>query len=408
MKRKKIFNDPVYGFISVPYGTLLQLIDHPYFQRLRRINQLGMTSLVYPGALHTRFHHALGAYHLTQLAIETLRSKGHLISEEEQEAVSIGILLHDIGHGPFSHTLESSLVEGLHHEQMSLMLMNELNKEFGGKLDRAISIFQNTYSKKFLHQLISGQLDMDRMDYLSRDSFYTGVSEGVISYERILKMLELKDDTLMVESKGIYSIEKFLIARRLMYWQVYMHKTVVAAEQMMIMIFKRAKELYANGHDLFGSEALRYFLANKVNSEDGRLVKFFAELDDFDMLSAIKMWTKSKDKILRELCSCIIDRKLYKIKILSSDTVHEIDHELDKKILAKLELSENEIPYYIKRGILTNSAYTQKEDNIMILYKNGETKDIADASDNLNVSSLSAKVSKNYVCFHPLLADLMN
>jgi HD superfamily phosphohydrolase len=304
LNKKKIINDPVYGFISIPTELIYDLIEHPYFQRLRHIKQLGMTHLVYPGALHTRFHHALGAMHLMKMAIETLRSKDHVITNEEEEALTIAILLHDVGHGPFSHALEHTIVDGISHEDISILLMNKLNIEFKGQLTTAISIFNDTYPKKFLHELVSSQLDMDRLDYLNRDSFFTGVSEGVISSDRIIKMLNVKDDHITIEEKGIYSVEKFLIARRLMYWQVYLHKTVIAAEQMLVKILERSRALTLSGQDLFATPALKHFLTNKLSTEaftEDDHLEIFTRLDDTDIMSAVKVWALHSDPVLSKL-----------------------------------------------------------------------------------------------------------
>ncbi|MEK7256429.1 MAG: HD domain-containing protein, partial [Bacteroidota bacterium] len=319
MNKKKIFNDPVYGFVSLPYDIVFDLIEHPYFQRLRRIKQVSLSGYVYPGALHTRFHHAMGALHLMSLAVEVLRSKDVDISEEEAQSVSIAILLHAIGHGPFSHTLERTLVT-VPHEELSLPFMERLNEIFEGKLSLAIQIFKDQHPKKFLHQLISGQLDMDRLDYLSRDSFFTGVSEGVISYDRIIKMLAVKDGELVVEEKGIYSIEKFLIARRLMYWQVYLHKTVLVAEQMLVKTLERAKELALSGIRLDVSKSLAFFLYQNVSREDfaangEEMLRHFSRLDDYDILAALKNFTESEDPLLAWLSTCLLDRRLFKIEL---------------------------------------------------------------------------------------------
>ena len=313
----KIINDPIYGFIQIPYEIIFELIEHPFFQRLRRIRQLGMTHLVYPGAHHTRFHHAIGAMHLMTTAVEVLRNKGHIILEKEAEAVAIAILLHDIGHGPFSHALEDSIVKSIHHEEISTLFMDRLNKDMNGRLDLALSIFRNQYPKKFLHQLVSSQLDMDRLDYLNRDSFFTGVSEGVISSERIIKMLEIYNDELVIQDKGIYSIEKFIVARRLMYWQVYLHKTVVSAETLLINILKRAKHLVRNGCELFATPAFLHFLKGDYTKEDflrdSSNLEKFALLDDSDISIAVKVWSTHSDKILSDLCQRMVNRRLFKI-----------------------------------------------------------------------------------------------
>ena len=317
--KKKIFNDPVYGFISIPQEIIFDVIEHPFMQRLRRIKQLGLTDLVYPGALHTRYHHVLGAMHLMSKAIATIRRKGHTISETEEQAALLAILLHDIGHGPFSHALEHDIVSGVSHEEISIFFIERLSKEFNGELDLALEIFKNTYPKEFLHQLVSSQLDMDRMDYLNRDSFYTGVNEGKIGSDRIIEMMNVVNGKLVLEEKGIYSIEKFIVARRLMYWQVYLHKTVVAAEYMLIQALRRAKELKQKGTALFASPALNYFLENNVSAEDfksdPKVLERFALLDDYDILGAIKVWQSESDKVLSELSKRIIERRLFKIEV---------------------------------------------------------------------------------------------
>jgi len=331
--KKKIFNDPVYGFISVPYELILDIIDHPYFQRLRRIKQLGLSHLVYPGALHTRFHHVLGCTNLMQQAIETLQSKGHEITEEEAKGVTLAILLHDIGHGPYSHALEHSIAKGVHHEELSLIFMQKLNEEFNGQLATAIEIFTNRYPKKFLHQLVSSQLDMDRLDYLKRDSFYTGVSEGVVSNQRIIKMLDIVNDELVIQEKGIYSIEKFIVARRLMYWQVYLHKTVISAEFLLVKVLERAKELANKNIELFCSPAFHLFLYNDITKEEFNKIEVleaFSKLDDYDILGAIKVWTNHEDKILALLSTMITDRKLLKVAI-QKEAFTEDDLEVHKQ-----------------------------------------------------------------------------
>ena len=406
MNKKKIFNDPIYGFTTIPYEILFDLIEHPYFQRLRRISQLGLSHYVYPGALHTRFHHAIGAMHLMTQAIETLRSKNIDISEEEAKGVLIAILLHDVGHAPFSHALEHNLVN-VHHEEISEMLMQKLNESFEGKLDVAIEIFQNKYPKQFLHQLVSSQLDMDRMDYLNRDSFFTGVSEGVIGYDRIIKMLMVKDNQLMVEEKGIYSIEKFLIARRLMYWQVYLHKTVLAAEQMLIRALRRAKDLAQQGVELQASPALRYFLYQNLSKADvaqnvDKFLEQYALLDDIDILSAFKSWMNHDDYILSFLCKSLINRKLFKIELqnepFKSDYVEKIRQRLQRKHPV---ISTENSSYLVFEGTESNNAYSTKKDEIKILYKNGQVRPMSDASD----QGIQPKIiTKHYLCYPKLLS----
>lgn len=401
--RLKIINDPLYGFITIPFELVFKLIEHPYFQRLRRIRQLGMTHLVYPGAHHTRFHHALGAMHLMGAAIEVLRSKGHTISVEEAEAVSIAILLHDIGHGPFSHALEDSIVPGIKHEELSKLFMDRLNEEFGGALTLAITIFQNEYPKRFLHQLVSSQLDMDRLDYLGRDSFFTGVSEGVISHERIIKMLEVHDDKLAIEEKGIYSIEKFIVARRLMYWQVYLHKTVVSAEWMLINILRRAREIARIDDSLFATPSLRVFLLKDYNISDFKkspdLLESFARLDDSDITTSVKLWSDSGDSVLSYLSKGMMNRKLYKI-LLSKDAIpQQTQEKIKKEIMERLGIEETDLGYYLMTGEIVNNAYNTSIDKINILRKDGTVLDISEAADTLNIRELSAPVLKHFICY---------
>lgn len=401
--RLKIVNDPLYGFIQIPSPLIFELIEHPFFQRLRRIRQLGMTHLVYPGAHHTRFHHALGAMHLMVQAIEVLRSKGHIILDEEAEAVTIAILLHDIGHGPFSHALEYSLVNSLKHEELSALFMDRLNRDFGGKLDLAIKIFRNQYSKKFLHQLVSSQLDMDRLDYLNRDSFFTGVSEGVISSERIIKMLDIDNDSLVIEEKGIYSIEKFIVARRLMYWQVYLHKTVVSAECLLINILRRARELVLKGEQLFATPALSDILFHSYSKTDfvaqPELLDRFAALDDSDITTAIKVWQKQPDVILSTLCSRMINRQLFRLLIQNEPFDKKEIEKKKEEIAGRLGLSITDAGYFVIHGTLENNAYSPETDKINIIYKNGTVKDISEAADTLNIKMLSMAVRKEYLCY---------
>ena len=399
----KIFNDPIYGFVSIPYEIIYDLIDHPYFQRLRRIKQLGLTNLVYPGALHTRFHHAMGAMHLMSMAIETICSKGHEITKEEAKGVTIAILLHDIGHGPFSHALEHSIVNNINHEDISEMLMSRLNKEFKGELTLAIKIFQNKYKKKFLHQLVSSQLDMDRLDYLRRDSFFTGVSEGVISSDRIIKMLNVVDDQLVIEAKGIYSIEKFIIARRLMYWQVYLHKTVLSAENLLVHILKRAKELAEKKTELFCTPALKTFLYNKYSKADfvkkSTLLETFAKLDDYDIMASIKVWTDHKDPILSTLCQKLVNRELFKVELQNEPFDGKKIKAVKEKVKKRFKLSDKELNYFVFRGSVTNDAYSADGIRINILFKNGKVSDITEASDQLNIDVLAKTITKYYLCF---------
>jgi HD superfamily phosphohydrolase len=403
LNKKKIINDPVYGFISIPTELIFDLIEHPYFQRLRYIKQLGMTHLVYPGALHTRFHHAIGAMYLMDTAIETLRNKGHNISDEEEEAVTIAILLHDIGHGPFSHALERTIIEGIDHEDISSMLMSKLNEQFDGRLAMAISIFNNTFPRKFLHQLVSSQLDMDRLDYLNRDSFFTGVSEGVISSERIIKMLNVKDDHIVVDAKGIYSIEKFLIARRLMYWQVYLHKTVIAGEELLVKIFKRCRELTLKGEDLFATPALKHFIKGGISrdafmNQDHHL-ETFASLDDTDIMAAVKVWAGHTDFILSTLSQNLVQRKLYHVDISNKRPDKEFVNSLIKKAMKKYSISEHDAGYFVFTTSIRNNAYTAGDGNIGILMKDGHVHDITTASDNSNLEALAKTVKKYILCY---------
>jgi uncharacterized protein len=402
VNKNKIINDPVYGFITIPSELIFDLIEHPYFQRLRRIRQLGLSHYVYPGALHTRFHHALGAMHIMLEAVETIKSKGHDITSDERESVCIAILLHDIGHGPFSHALESSLVKDIPHERLSLLIMDALNVEFKGKLTTAIAIFKDEYPKKFLHQLVSGQLDMDRLDYLARDSFFTGVSEGVISVDRILKMLNVFNDELVVDDKGIYSIEKFIIARRLMYWQVYLHKTVLAAEMQLINVLKRARELYQSGTALFTTSALHSFLKNNYTendfTRDPQLISLFCRLDDFDIFSCLKEWMQCEDFTLAHLSSGMINRVLYKVRLQEKAFTEKELEQYRLKAISTLGITNQLLPYFVFTGTIENHAYTSNEENINILFKGKSIKDMAKASDNLSLSALSKPVIKHYVC----------
>jgi len=403
LNKKKIINDPVYGFISIPSAIIFDLISHPYFQRLRYIKQLGMTHLVYPGALHTRFHHALGAMHLMSLAIEVLKGKGHSITPEEEEAATIAILLHDIGHGPFSHALEHSLVEGIKHEDISMFIMEQLNREFDGKLTFAIDIFRGRYHKRFLTQLVSGQMDLDRMDYLNRDSFFTGVSEGVISFDRIIKMFNVLDNDLVIEEKGIYSIEKFLIARRLMYWQVYLHKTVIAGEQVLVKILKRAKALAVSGNILFSSPALAHFLNKEVTeqeffSKEIHLAEFM-KLDDQDIFTAIKVWRDHTDRILSRLCKMLTERDLYKVEISNGMPDEGRTAMLRNNAAQLLRLTEDEVDFFVFTDVIKNRAYNAGNSNINILLKNNSIIDIAKASDLSNLESLDKTVEKYILCY---------
>jgi len=401
--KRKIINDPVFGFINIPNELLLDIIQHPYFQRLNRIKQLGLSSFVYPGAQHTRLQHSLGAMHLMSEAIAQLQLVGHEITPHEAEAAQACILLHDIGHGPFSHTLEKSLVSGVNHEEISLWMMQKINREFNGKLDTALEIFTNVYPKKFLHQLVSSQLDMDRLDYLSRDSFYSGVSEGIIGAARIIKMLNIHNDQLVVEAKGIYSIEKFLVARRLMYWQVYLHKTSVAAEIMLCNILKRAKELASKNVELFASPSLNYFLYNEVSksnfeSSDDAL-KHFALLDDSDLICAIKVWSSHSDIVISTLCKAFTNRHLFKVEIGIEEAGMEALQVKLRQYMEYFAVDSDDASYFMGEEILSTDTYCPEDDNINILFKDGTIKDIADASDMLNITVLTKKVQKYYYCY---------
>jgi len=399
----KILNDPIYGFTTIPNELIFDLIEHRYYQRLRRITQLGLTYLVYPGAYHTRFHHALGAMHLMQKAIKTLQSKGQEVSEEEETAVLIAILLHDIGHGPFSHALENSIVNGINHEHISMMIMDRLNVEFDGKLSLAIQIFQNKYPKLFLHQLISSQLDVDRLDYLKRDSFYSGVSEGVINSDRIISMFNVSKGELVVDAKAIYSVEKFIIARRLMYWQVYLHKTVLSAEFSLVEVLKRAKYLVQEGADLFATSALKEFLKNNHNVNDfnsnDSLLDLFCQLDDFDIMTSIKEWTKHEDKVLSLLSEKIIQRKLLKIELQDQPFEEEYIEQIRNKTETFYQLNPSESKHFVFSKKINNKAYNPTKDKINLLYKDGSIVDIAEAADQLNISVLAKTVTKYFLCY---------
>lgn len=409
--KNKIINDPIYGFITVKDPLIYELIDHPYFQRLRRISQLGLTYLVYPGAYHTRFHHAIGAMHLMGRAIYTLRQKGHEITPEEERGVLIAILLHDVGHGPFSHALEHTLIPGVSHEALSLKIMEELNQEFDGALTLAIDIFTNNHPKAFLHQLISSQLDMDRLDYLRRDSFYSGVTEGSVNSERLLTMLNVKDDQLVVDSKGIYSIEKFLVARRLMYWQVYMHKTVLSAEFMLVNILKRAKYLATPGVELTGTQALKHFLHADYTwndfEENPAILKKFLELDDFDVMSGIKDWANHNDLILSDLSGRIINRNLLKIRLQEIPFKEELAKKMAEGIRNQYGFTHGEERYMLIVDKVKNHAYNNKKGHINLLYKDGHTSDISTAADQMTINALSEPVERHFICFPRELRHLL-
>jgi len=396
----KIFNDPVYGFITVTSPLLQQIIDHPYFQRLRRITQGGLSQLVYPGAQHTRFHHALGAMHLMEQAMLVIQRKGTAVSKEELQAGMAAVLLHDIGHGPFSHTLEGILIPEVHHEALTLELMQQLNTEFNGALSLAIQMFQGTYSRPFFNQLIASQLDVDRLDYLRRDSFYTGVAEGVIGSERIIQMMVVVQDELLVEEKGIYSIEKFLIARRLMYWQVYLHKTVLGAEALMHQIFRRAKELAANRVELFGTPALLSVLNfNEQKALDLETIQTFAQLDDSDAISAIKVWCTHSDPVLSQLCRRLLHRKLQKVRIQSDPFSQSFMDSCLAAVSAYFSCSVEDAGFFVSQGSVSNQTYNAEKFPIRFFMKTGEIRDFFSASDNLSIENPIKKVNKHFICF---------
>ncbi len=403
MNKKKIFNDPVYGFISIPSDLIFDIINHPIFQRLRRISQLGLTSYVYPGALHTRFHHALGAMHLMGEALQNLRGKGHEISDHEFESAQIAILLHDIGHGPFSHALESAIMPGVHHEDLSLVIMERLNAQFNGAISTAIDIFNHDYSRPFLSQLVSSQLDIDRLDYLQRDCFFTGVSEGTIGASRIIKMLDVSQDHLVIEQKGIYSVENFLNARRLMYWQVYLHKTSVSAEQMLILLFKRAKFLASQNYDLFCTIELKSFLEKDINIPElvtnESYFNYFTNLDDYDIWGAIKIWKNLDDKILSTICNYLLERKLFKITLTNDQVDKTKINDIRENISKSFNIKKKDSAYLYATGSISNEAYVSKGKHINIISKKGEIKDVAQASDLPNIKAISKIVRKNFVCW---------
>jgi len=403
----KIFNDPIYGFITIPNTLIYDLIQHPYFQRLRRISQMGMSYLVYPGAHHTRFHHALGCMHIMQKAVQTLKFKGVSISEEEENALYIAILLHDIGHGPYSHAMEHSIVEEVHHEELSLLFMEQLNIQFNGKLSLAIQVFKGEYHRKFMLQLISSQLDMDRMDYLKRDSFYSGVAEGNINSERLIQMMNVQDDYLVIEEKGIYSVEKFLVARRLMYWQAYLHKTSVVAELILTKILKRAKELSQKGTLLPCSEPLQFFLRNKISFHDfdSNVLYKFSYLDDYDVLGAIKAWQFHEDFVLQSLCKMILNRDLLKIQMSDDKPKKEQLLELKEKFISKTNSTDKEVDYFVFKGKLKNQAYSKQSEPIRILKKDKTIEDVVEASDQLHLKALSKPVTKYFICFPKVLLE---
>lgn len=401
MKSQKILNDPVYGFITIPSELIFEIIDHPFFQRLRRIKQLGLTDFVYPGALHTRFHHAIGAMHLMSITLDNLRIKGTEISDQEYEAALITILLHDVGHGPFSHALEYSLLRGVPHEELSLLTIELLNQELSGKLDLVLRIFKNQYERKFFHQLVSSQLDIDRLDYLQRDCFFTGVSEGTIGADRIIKMMDVKNDQIVIEEKGIYSIENFLSARRLMYWQVYLHKTTVSAEKMLINLIQRAKHLRQTGTQFYLTESFDFFLSQNLVLEDFKknpsFLRLFLEMDDFDIWGAVKLWKNHPDYVLRNISTMFLTRNLFKINLVSDPFSAEEIAESRLKTKQKLQIPEEDMPYFFSSGKVSNYGYLTT-DRINILTKKGEVIDVAIAADLPNIQVMSKIVEKHYIC----------
>lgn len=396
---RKIINDPVYGFITIDHPLILQIISHPYYQRLRNIHQMAFAHLVYPGAMHSRLHHSLGAYHLMCNALTELKSKGIPVTEAEELGAKIAILLHDVGHGPFSHALEEELIPGAHHETISLLILHKLNHEMNGQLSTAIDIFTNKYPKKFLHQLVSGQLDVDRMDYLNRDSFFTGVAEGVIGYDRIIKMLAVKDGNLVVEEKAIYSIEKFLVSRRLMYWQVYLHKTVVGAEMMLVRIIRRARQLIARGEKVpAASTAFDFFLHLQGQQQFEHYLDTFCQLDDHDVMATIKNWALHPDKIISLLCRSLIDRRLYKVRLQAEPIDEQLVINLKEDLRQRMDLDDEALDYFIFTGEAANTTYNPADERINILYKDGTVKDISTVDNALIQQNLSRTVKKYYIC----------
>jgi len=408
-KKRKILNDPVYGFVTIPSEFLFELVEHPYFQRLRRIKQLGLTHLVYPGAMHTRFQHAIGSMHLMQQAVEILRLKGNEITEEENEGVLAAILLHDIGHGPFSHALENTIITDTDHEKISLLFIRNLDKQFDNKLDIAQKIFEDRYPKKFLHQLVASQLDVDRLDYLKRDSFFSGVSEGIVSSDRIIKMMDIHNDELVVEAKGIYSVEKFIVARRLMYWQVYMHKTVLAAEHLLMKILQRAKELAMNNHKLEGPPWFKFFIENQFDRNDtdfvSALIDNFSKLDDFDILSSIKTWCWYDDKILSLLSRNLVDRRLPKTELQNQPFEPNYVLDLKKKVMKYFNLSEQEAGYLVFTHKTHNYTYDSLREKIKIKYKDNSIVDFIEASGQFSTDNFSGIESKYFLCYPKVMAD---
>lgn len=398
---RKIINDPVYGFITIDHPLILQIIAHPYYQRLRNIHQMAFAHLVYPGAVHSRLHHSLGAYHLMCQALNELKGKGIDITPDEELGAKIAILLHDIGHGPFSHALESELIKDVNHEAISLLIMQTMNEEFNGQLKTAIDIFTNKHPKRFLYQLVSGQLDVDRMDYLNRDSFFTGVAEGVIGYDRIIKMLVVKDGELMVEEKAIYSIEKFLVSRRLMYWQVYLHKTVLGAEMMLVNIIRRAKELIEKGEYLPAASETFYFFLHNQYKKDGieKHLDIFCRLDDHDVMATIKNWTFHPDKILATLCLALVNRNLYKTNLQAAPIDENFLKEKQQQAIEKLMINKDETDYFVFTGITSNTTYNLEDERINILFKDGSVRGISEVDNAVIQHNLSSTVKKHYICY---------
>ena len=401
MNKLKIINDPIYGFITIPSELIYDIIAHRYFQRLRRITQMGLSYMVYPGANHTRFHHAIGCLFLMQKAINVLKFKGVNITKEEEEALQIAILLHDIGHGAFSHSLENSIVNGISHEEISLKFMEILNEEFNGKLTLAIAIFKGNHSKKFLNQLISSQLDIDRLDYLKRDSFYTGVAEGNVNSERLITMLNVVNNNLVVEEKGIYSAEKFIISRRLMYWQVYLHKTSLVAEKIMVKLLQRAKYLVSKGYDVPASNTFLHFLKNPIHSTNFTVETLdkFSQLDDFDIIMAIKEWQFHTDIVLSKLSKMIIQRKLPKVQLRKEPFSNKEIEEYQNKVSKKLAVTKEELSYFVFNDSVSNHAYSIDKEPIYILQKNGNIQDLVEASDHFNLAALTKPVVKHFIAF---------
>lgn len=404
MNKRKIINDPVHGFITIPHEIIFDLIEHPWFQRLRRIQQLGLSHLVYPGAIHTRFNHALGAMHLMGKAIHVLRQKGQQITEEESEAAAIAILLHDIGHGPFSHALEKTILSNVHHEEVSIRFMERLNEQFQARLSMALEIFRDTYPKRFLHQLVSSQLDVDRLDYLTRDSYFTGVHEGVIGYDRLIEMMDVENDELVIEHKGIYSVEKFIIARRVMYWQVYLHKTVICAEQMLIKTLNRAKYLAKSGTQLFATPSLHFFLYRDVATrdfdDDADILEQYALLDDVDVWASIKEWQHCDDRVLSFLSKSLINRDLFRIELGNEEISASRLADIRAKVQTAYKITDPfDLQYFVFNDVTTNSAYNLEANNINIKFRSGRILDVARASDHLNLAALADTVVKHYICY---------